>query len=135
VDYHVYELPDGVMRVSLLNTDWTKPRNTKNIVLHTKEREIPLSVREGELTNLLVDHRFAISTTVPGSVVQILGSLGGQATLNVSGSGRRIFALFSDKTVKPPASHDSTFSINDNVLTVDFGTHWSEKVIRLDILE
>jgi hypothetical protein len=135
VDYHVYALPDGVLRVTLLNTDWTKAGNTKNIMLHAQGRGIPLSIPEGLLTNVLIDRTLAVSAAIPGAGVQLSRSPDNRHTLAVGGTGKKKFILFSDQAARLADSNDPAISLNENTLTVDFGDRWNEKVVRLDISE
>ena len=133
VDYHVYELPGGEIRVTFLNTDWTKDGNTKNIVLHAQGREIPLSIPEGFLTNVLFDRKLAVTAAIPGAGVRFSPSPDNRHTLAVGGTGKQKFMLFSDQAARLADSNDPAISLKENTLTVDFGDRWNEKVVRLDI--
>jgi hypothetical protein len=132
VDYHVYQLPDGAIRVTFLNTDWTKAGNTKSIVLHAQGREIPLSIPEGVLTNVLMSPKRAVTFTVPGADVQFSRSSDNRQSLAARGTGKQRLVLISDRPVRLADPNDPALSLNDNTLTIDFGDHWSEKLVPLD---
>jgi hypothetical protein len=135
VDYHVYDLPGGVVRVTFLNTDWTMAGNTKKIVLHAKGRDIPLSIPEGLVTNVLVERTLGVVTTIPGACVQVSRSPDNRCSLAVGGAGKQRFMLYSDQAAALAESNDPAISLTGNTLTVDFGDRWREKVIHLEIPE
>jgi len=131
VDYHVYELPDGITRIALINTDWTKAGNTKDIVLRAAGKEIPLTVKEGVLSNLLIDKNLIINYSVPGAGARIINSNENQITLSLSGTGEQVFILNSDKLLKIIDINSKTVILKDNNLTIDFGKHWEEKIVQI----
>lgn len=54
VYYTVREEPGtGLRRMHFLNTDWTKPGNEKRCVLRLADHEVPLTVREGRMSEVL----------------------------------------------------------------------------------
>jgi hypothetical protein len=131
VDFHVYDLPEGLKRVVLLNTDWTEPGNLKSGILHGSGREIPFSVKEGALTTILIDSLLSVTYQVPGAGARFLKPLNGFETLSLSGAGKQLFVLNSDKMLKLSEFNDPSVILDGNRLTVNFGLHWEEKIVRL----
>jgi hypothetical protein len=135
VDYHTYELPDGSLRVMFLNTDWTRSGNMKNIVLHARGRAIPLAIPEGLVTDVLIEPKLAVATTIPGAAVRVLHSRDNRHMLVVGGTGKQTLLLYPDQAVRLTDLRDPALSLREHALTVDFGDRWSEKVVRLDTSE
>ena len=133
VDFHLYELPEGLRRVVLMNTDWTSEGNIKTGILSAAGRQIPFSVKEGVLTSILIDADLAVSYTVPGAGARILQPVNGMETLSLSGTGKQQFILTSDRQIRLSEFNDPAVSISGNILTVNFGRHWEERIVRLRI--
>ena len=134
IDYHVYELPGGIRRVVLLNTDWTKAGNTKDLILHHPGNEIRMIVKEGELANVLIAEKMAVTYTVPGAGTRFINSGDDQITLSLSGTGTQSFCLYSGKLMKISDLDTKSVRFVNNVLTVDFGQHWEERIVQLRLL-
>jgi hypothetical protein len=132
VDYHVYDLPDGTKRIALLNTDWTMPENCKEVVIHSTGNLIPVTVKEGSLTNVLVDKNLVIICAVPGAGARIVGSTDKQIALILSGCGKQVFIVNSDKFFTLRNSNDKSIILKGSNLTIDFDNQWNEKSVLLD---
>jgi hypothetical protein len=130
VDYHVYELANGIKRIAFLNTDWTKAQNVKALVFHAPGIEIPVKCTEGVLTNLLLAENFAINFSIPGAGVKIISLDQNHVNLSLSGTGRQNFILTSDKSIRV-SDIDGTTQFKDQILTIDFGVRWSEKIVQI----
>jgi hypothetical protein len=131
IDYHVYELPDGSTRITFLNTDWTKAGNIKSIALQTGGQEFPVSVKEGFVTNILINNNLMINYFVPGSGAEIINSNENEVKLRFSGTGKQVFTLISEKALKYTDLTDESIKLKDNYLHIDFGPDWQDKIIRL----
>lgn len=131
VDYHIYRMPDGNTRMTFLNTDWTKAGNTREVVLHYGLMEIPVTIKEGEATFILIDKNLIINYPVPGAVARIINADENQITLGLSGTGKQLFILNSDKTLKLNDSDDKSVVLNHTNLTLDFGVTWEEKIVQV----
>ena len=131
VDYHVYDQDGGMKRVAFLNTDWTSPGNTKQIVLHVGDRAYPLSIAEGRVTDLLMDREMAVASVIPGGSATLARVTGGAYVIRAGGSGRQTFTLFSGSPAALTGPVDPAVTLRQNTLTVEFGDRWQEKVVRI----
>jgi hypothetical protein len=130
VDYHVYDLPDHTRRVVFLNTDWTRSGNEKKLTLHLAGKDIPLTVREGNLVDLLIAGNLSLMSEMPGSGARFVNQSGDLVTLSLSGTGHREFVLYGAN--KPEMeSVDSDISLDNNIIKIDFGTQWEERIVQL----
>jgi hypothetical protein len=134
VDSHIYNLPNSQKRIVLLNTDWTIAGNTKNLVVHVPGFNLPVSVREGTLENILMDKNIVLNFTLPGSGARIITSNDSQISLSLSGTGKQEFKLLTGKSIKL-SNVDSRVQLNKNILAIDFGEHWEEKIIEIRFVE
>lgn len=135
IDYHVYDLPDGLRRIAFLNTDWTQAGNTKDLILHFPGNEIPVAVKEGTLVNILTNGKFSLKNTVPGSCARFIGLSGENMTLSLSGTGKQDFWLYPGGSFGLVDQDTKSVILINNVLTVDFGEHWDERIIQLRFVQ
>lgn len=131
IDYHIYQMPDGNTRITFLNTDWTRAGNTRKMTLHYGTKEIPVAVKEGEVSFVLINKNLAVNYSVPGAAARIMNADEGQITLSLSGCGKQLFLVNSDKPVKLFDADEKSVVLNDTNLTIDFAATWEEKIVQL----
>ncbi len=102
--------------------------------MHVPGFDLPVSVREGTLENILMDKNIVLNFTLPGSGVRIITSNDSQISLSLSGTGKQQFKLHTGKSIKL-SNVDSRVQLNTNILTIDFGEHWEEKIIEIRFVQ
>jgi hypothetical protein len=134
IDYHVYRVEDGSRRVAFLNTDWTQAGNVKKITLHLGGRDIPLAVAEGRLVNVQDVGGLAVSSEVPGVLVRSVTLERQGYTLSIGGTGRQTVHLHADAGLRLTGKADPAFTLTGKTLEIDFGSHWSEKCVGVELV-
>jgi hypothetical protein len=93
--------------------------------------EIPVTVKEGESTFILIDKNLIVNYSVPGANARIISADENQITLGLSGTGKQLFILNSDKTLKLNDSGKGSVVLNDTSLTLNFGVTWEEQIVQV----
>ncbi len=131
VDFHCFQAGDA-QRVVLLNTDWTSSGNSKAVTLHTPAAEIPIHVREGRLTQVLLQDDLAlVFETLPAIVDELRCEQNG-ATFRISGAGVAQVRICTPRKLKSIRVDGQTDEQRGGVLSLDFGPTWNTRKVAVD---
>jgi hypothetical protein len=131
VDFHCFQTGD-TQRVVLLNTDWTSAGNSKSVLLHTPAAEIPLKVREGHLTQVLLQNDIAvIFETLPVIVDELRCGQNG-ATFRVGGAGVADVRICTPRKLKSVCVDGQEHAHCVGTITLDFGVTWMTRQVEFD---
>jgi hypothetical protein len=126
VDFHLFR-HDKFIRVVLLNTDWTSSGNIKKVVLHISGQDIPLKIREGKTTQILIKDEFAVVFEMPPLLVDNLRRERGGITFSASGFGRNIIQVYAaKKLLKRVFINGEQQRHPSQSIELDFGPSWRE---------
>lgn len=116
VDYYEFRQGD-VTRVVLLNTDWTRAGNTKQVTVCTKDLSLPVSVQEGVTKHILICGDAAVMFDVPGAIVSDFTVCGGRLCFTLQGCGEVTVTVCMGRAVR--------------TLCENMGDRWTSKKIEL----
>ncbi len=130
LDFHCFQTGD-TQRVVLLNTDWTSAGNSKSVLLHTPAAEIPLKVREGSLTQVLLQNDIAvIFETLPVIVDELRCGQNG-ATFRVSGAGVADVRICTPRKLKSIRIDGQEHAQRGDTTTLEFGVTWITRKVEI----
>lgn len=141
VDLVLSEIPGGnatlcqagaTQRVVLLNTDWTSTGNCKPVTLHTCVAEIPLKVREGRLTQVLLQDDFAVVFETLPAIVDELQCDKNKATFRVAGAGMAMVRICTPRKLKSILVDGQTPEYCAGELSLDFGAKWKRQIVEIN---
>jgi hypothetical protein len=130
VDCHCYTYGNG-LRVVLLNTDWTSTGNVKYVTLHKSGLNIPLGIREGRLTQVLIQDKFAVVFETLPAIVDDLQCDSIGVSFKVSAAYIAHISLHSSRSISKVTVDDVEHELCGNTLTIDFGPDWTTRFCRV----
>lgn len=83
----MFDLVEGLVRVHLLNTDWTEPANERLCTLRIGPAVMPLKVREGRLTEVAALGSLPVLLEDKMLSIKLVLRTGDQYTLSLHGCG------------------------------------------------
>jgi len=118
--------------VVLLNTDWTSAGNRKEVVLHAAGfGDIPLSVREGRLTQVLLRGDVAVAFETLPVIVDDLRLDAAGASFRAGGAGRAAVRVFSQRDGAGATVDGRPAVFQNGALAMDFGETWTTRQVRI----
>jgi len=133
VDFHCFQI-GNVQRVILLNTDWTSAGNSKSVVLHTSFTDIPLQIREGHLTQVLLQQNIAVVFETLPVIVDELQCDKNDATFRVGGAGRVEVKIYTLRKLKNICVDGRVLEPWTRTLALDFGAKWTTQKVEIEFL-
>jgi len=130
VDFHCFRAGD-VQRVVLLNTDWTSAGNSKAVTFHSTAAEIPLKVREGRLTQVLLQNDFAVAFETLPAIVDELRCEQNGATFRAGGAGVAEVRICTPRKLKSIRVDGREHGHRGGVLNLDFGLTWNTRKVQV----
>jgi hypothetical protein len=126
IDYHVYRTNDGNLRIVLLNTDWTTAGNIKKINLNYNKFSIPMDIREGRMTQVLINKELAVVSEMPASTVDNLNMKGKNISFTLNGVDDVKIGLVSLNKIKNISIGGESKKISEKI-EINMGPKWTTK--------